>query len=120
VRLIDARRTIRKQLTVGKAIIGAKDAVYYFGAATAAGATALGQALQSAGYFTGSGFTVALLEGEGTVISFVVQEGAWDQPAVVATLDRLVRQIAASAGGLPVELRLLNREMEIEKEVAVR
>jgi hypothetical protein len=120
VRLIDARRTIRKQLTVGKAIVGDKDAVYYFGAATAASARALGQALQSAGYFTGSGFTVALLEGEGTVISFVVQEGAWDQPAVVATLDRLVRQIAVSAGGLPVELRLLNREMEIKKEVAVR
>jgi hypothetical protein len=120
VRLIDARRTIRKQLTVGKAIVGDKDAVYYFGAATAADAAAVGQALQAAGYFTGSGFTVALLKGEGTVISFVVQEGAWDQPAVVATLDRLVRQIAVSAGGLPVELRLLNREMEIKKEVAVR
>jgi hypothetical protein len=120
VRLVDARRTIRKQLTVGKAAIGAKDAIYYFGAATAADARALAQALQSAGYFTGSGFTVALLKGEGTVISFVVQEGAWDQPAVVATLDRLVRRIAATAGGLPVELRLLNRDMEIEKEVAVR
>jgi hypothetical protein len=120
VHLIDARRTIRKKWTVGKAIVGAKDAVYYFGAATETEARALGLALQSAGYFTGNGVTVALLKGEGTVISFVVQEGAWDQPAVVATLDRLVRQIAASVGGLPVELRLLNREMDVKQEVAVR
>jgi len=120
VHLIDSGRAIRKKMTVGKATIGNKDILYYFGTATAANAQALGQALQSAGYFADRGFTVALLKGEGTVISFVVQEGSWDNPDVAATLDRLVRQVAVSAGGLPIELRLLNRDMEIKKEFAVR
>jgi hypothetical protein len=120
VHLIDAGRTIRKKLMVGKATIGAKDAIYYFGTATEADAEALGHALHASGYFSDSGVTVALLKGEGTVISFVVQEGVWDQPDAIATLARLVRQIAPSAGGLPVTLRLLNREMEIKKAVTVQ
>jgi len=120
VQLIDARRNIHKRITVGKATVGAKDAVYYFGAATEGDARALAAALRSAGYFTDSGFTVALLKGEGTAISFVVRDGLWDEPAAVATLDRLVRQVAPSVGGLPVDLRLLDRDMAIEKEVEVR
>jgi hypothetical protein len=119
VRLIDVQRNIRKRMNVGKAAVGTKDIVYYFGDATDAAARALGQALQSAGYFTDKGATVALLKGEGTVISFVVQEGLWNEPAVLATLERLVRQIAPSIGGLPVRLRLLDRNMEIKQELAV-
>jgi hypothetical protein len=50
----------------------------------------------------------------------VVQDGLWDQPAAIATLERLVRQVAPSVGGLPVELRLLDRDMAIKREVTVR
>ena len=120
VHLIDAARNIRKEMTVGKTTVGSRDILYYFGTATLADAKALGQALQRAGYFTDNGFTVALLKGEGTVISFVAQEGVWDQPAAVATLERLVRQVAPAVGGLPVELRLLDRDMAIKKAVAVQ
>lgn len=120
VHLIDSGRTIRKKMNVGKAIIGAKDVVYYFGDATDSGARALGEALRSAGYFADRGVTVALLKGEGTVISFVVQGGLWDNPAAIATLDRLVRQIAQSVGGLPVKLRMLDRNMDIKQEVTVQ
>lgn len=119
VHLIDARRTVHKTMTVGKAIFG-EDIVYYFGAATPGDAGALAQALRSAGYFADRGVTVALLKGEGTVLSFVVQEGVWNEPAALATLDRLVRQVAASVGGLPVELRLLDRDMAIRQEVTVQ
>jgi hypothetical protein len=119
VQLIDAHRTVRKKMTVGKATAGVKDSVYYFGDATDADARALGEALRSAGYFTDKGATVALLKGEGTVISFVVQEGLWNEPAAAATLERLVRQIAPSVGGLPVKLRLLDRGMDIKREVTV-
>jgi hypothetical protein len=120
VHLIDAGRNIRKKMTVGKAMVGTKDIVYYFGEATDPGARALGEALRSAGYFADRGATVALLKGEGTVISFVVQDGLWDQPAAMATLDRLVRQIAPSVGGLPVELRLLDRTMDIKQSLTVQ
>ena len=120
VRLIDSRRNTRKRMTVGKAIVGARDVVYFFGEAADGDARALGEALRSAGYFTDKGVTVALLKGEGTVISFVVQEGVWDEPAAIATLDRLVRQVAPSVGGLPVDLRLLDRDMAIKREEAVQ
>jgi hypothetical protein len=120
VQLIDAHRNIRKKMTVGKATVGANDVVYYFGDAGAADARALGEALRSAGYFSDKGVTAALLKGEGTVISFVVQEGMWDQPAAIATLDRLVRQIAPAVGGLPVELRLLDRDMAIKQAMTVQ
>jgi hypothetical protein len=120
VHLIDAHRNIRKKMTVGKAMAGTKDIVYYFGEATDRDARTLGEALRSAGYFADRGATVALLKGEGTVISFVVQDGLWDQPAAIATLDRLARQLAPSVGGLPIELRLLDRAMDIKQAVTVR
>jgi hypothetical protein len=120
VHLVDAGRVVRRKMNVGKLAIGANDAVYYFGDATNSDASALGEALRAAGYFTDKGATVALLKGEGAVISFVVQEGLWNQPAVTATLERLVRQIAPSVGGLPIELRLLDGNMDIKQRVAVR
>jgi hypothetical protein len=63
---------------------------------------------------------VALLKGEGTAISFVVQDGLWNEPAAIATLERLVRQIAPAVGGMPVELRMLDGNMEIKQSVTVR
>ncbi|HEX3747865.1 MAG TPA: hypothetical protein VHW09_28210 [Bryobacteraceae bacterium] len=119
VQLVDAHRVVRRKMNVGKLMVGAKDMVYYFGAATEQDAKALAGALQSEGYFSGKGATVALLKGEGTAISFVVQEGLWNDPAVTATLEHLVRRVAASASGLPVELRLLDRNMAIRQAVRV-
>ena len=116
VHLVDPGRVIRRKMNVGKLLAGA-DILYYFGDATLADAHTFAAALQSAGYFSGLGFTAALLKGEGTAVSFVVQDGGWDQPAVAATLERLVRQVAPSAGGLPIRLRLLDREMGIRKEL---
>jgi hypothetical protein len=120
VHLIDVQRNVHRKMNVGKTTVGARDVIYYYGDATAADAKAFGDALRSAGYFADRGAAVALLKGEGTAISFVVQDGLWDQPAAVATLDRLVRQVAPSVGGLPVELRLLDRSMDIKHEVTVQ
>jgi hypothetical protein len=120
VHLVDAGRNIRRKMNVGKLTIGTKDVAYYFGDANNGDASALGEALRTAGYFTGQGATVALLKGEGTVISFVVQDGFWNEPAVTATLQRLVRQIAPAVGGLPIEVRLLDRNMDIKQTAAVR
>ena len=119
VHLVDSRRTSWKKMNVGRTVIGSKDVLYYFGAATIEDAQKLGQALRSAGYFADRGFTVELLKGEGTVVSFVVQDGLWDNLAAVATLDGLVRQVAPSAGGLPVKLRLVDAEMTVKKELMV-
>jgi hypothetical protein len=118
--LVDSARVVRKELTVGRANIGARDLVYYFGSATVSDAKALGQALRTAGYFTDTGVSVMLLKAGGTTVSFVVQEGVWDQPDAVATLERLTRMVAASVGGLPLKLRLLDPNMGIRKELALQ
>ena len=118
VHLVDAQRVVHRKMNVGDVVIGA-DIVYYFGDATADDAQALGAALRAAGYFTGQGFTVSLLKGEGTVISFVVQQGMWDNMTVVAQLDKLVRQVAAGVGGFPVKLRLVDRDMTEKRAITV-
>jgi hypothetical protein len=38
----------------------------------------------------------------------------------MAGFEGLARRVAASIGGLPVQVRLLNPEMETEKEAAVQ
>lgn len=120
VRLVDSAWTVRKSLVVGKAMAGAKDAIYYYGAATAADAKALGQALRQAGYLQDLGVAVVVSKDAGTVLSFVVGKGVWERPEAVASFARLARMVAPSVGGLPVQLRLLSPEMEAKKEVTVR
>jgi hypothetical protein len=120
VRLSDSTWTVHKELEVGKVIVGARDEVYYFGPATEADAEALGQALKSAGFLVDAGSSVVLSKDGGTAISFVVGDGVWERPDAVARFEQLTRRVAASAGGLPVTLLLLNSKMETEKEVALR
>jgi hypothetical protein len=120
VRLIDAAQSVHREVTVGKAVIGGGDEVYYLGSATNADAVALGQALKAAGYFTGEGASVELTKDGGASISFVVSDGAWERPQIVAAFERLIRRSAPSAGGLPIALRLLNPNMELEREAMVR
>jgi hypothetical protein len=118
--LVDSARAVRKKLTVGKATIGTRDTIYYYGSATEADAKALGQALQAAGYLEDLGVTVMLLKGGGTAVSFVVREGLWERPETAAALEGLVRRVAPSIGGLPIEIRLLDPQMETRRRMAVR
>ena len=116
VRLIDWTRNLHKELTVGKVVIGARDEIYYFGAATEADATILGNALKTAGYLTDRGASVVISKGDSTAISFVVDDGAWNRPGVATGFERLVRQVAEHAGGLPIQIRLLDPKMEPKKD----
>jgi hypothetical protein len=103
-----------------KVVVGTKDEVYYSGSATQSEAQALGNALKADGYFTDKGVTVALDKGtNGTVLSFVVKEGAWDQPDMVSSFDEIGREVAASVGGFPIQLHLMNKNRDVKKESAV-
>jgi hypothetical protein len=116
LRLMNSAEATKKQLVVGKAVIGTKDVVYYYGSATEAEANALGQSLKSAGFFRDSGLSIFLSKGgDGTAITFVVEEGAWDMPDRVAAFEALVRQSAPAVGGLPIQLRFVNSRVELKK-----
>lgn len=120
IQLVDTGWTVHKSLAAGKAMIGAKDAIYYLGAATDGEAKALGQALRDVGYLQDLGVTVAVWKDAGTALGFVVNDGVWERPEAVAGFENLARRVAPSVGGLPVQLRLLNSQMETEKEMVVR
>ena len=116
VRLLNSAQETKKELTVGKVIIGTKDELYYYGSATEAEAQSLGRSLKSQGFFIDRGLSMFLSKGDdGTAITFVVEEGAWDVPNKVAAFEVLVRQSASTVGGLPIQLRFVNSRVELKK-----
>jgi hypothetical protein len=120
VLLLNTAGDKKKELNVGHLAIGTKDEIYYYGSALETDAKALGQSLQSAKFFQDRGVTVFLAKGDdGTAISFIVGEGVWDDPQMVAGFEKLVRQAAPGVGGLPVKLRFLTPKLETKKELKV-
>lgn len=112
--------THRPGRSLPKVIIGTKDEIYYSHAATRQDALALGQALQTMGYFRGRGSTVLLSRNPGgTIVSFVLPEGQWNSPPAVASFEEIGRRIAPSAGGLPIEVRLVDSAWHVRKTVLV-
>jgi hypothetical protein len=83
-------------------VIGTRDEVFYSGSATSQDAQALGNGLKTIGYFTDKGANVFVAKGSsGTIVSFVVAEGTWNNPAMVTDFETIVRQEAPAVGGLP-------------------
>ena len=104
-----------------RVVIGSKDEVYYSGSATKDDAQALGNALKDAGYFRDKGVDVYLEKGkDGTVVSFVVNDGIWDQPGMVTSFEEIGREVAPSVGGFPIRLRLLNTSIEVKKDEVLK
>jgi hypothetical protein len=120
VLLVNTAGDKEKELNVGRVAVGAKDEIYFYGSAVEADAKALGQSLKSAQFFQDRGVTVFLAKNDdGTAISFIVGDGVWDDPKMVAGFETLVRQAAPSVGRLPIKFRLLSTELETKKEVTV-
>jgi hypothetical protein len=108
----------RPDRSVPKLTIGSKDEIYYSHAATREEATALGRALQTVGYFRDQGAAVLYSRSAGgSVVSFVLQDGVWSNPAAVAGFEEIGRRIAPVTGGFPIELRLVDAGWAIQKTV---
>ncbi len=102
-------------------LIGAHDRVYYSGTASKQEADRLGQSLKDLHYFSDRGVTVFLnRDKDGTIVSFVVKDGTWDQPQMVTTFEAVGKAIAPSVGGLPVRVRLTNKMQDVKKEIEIR
>jgi hypothetical protein len=103
-----------------KVVIGSKDEVRYSGTATKEQALALGQALKTSGYFSDTGASVLLNKGaSGTILSFVVKAGIWDDWGKVAAFEEIGRDMAASVGGFPLKVRLVDDGVTVKKEMDV-
>jgi hypothetical protein len=119
LRLLDPAGHIKK-LTVGKVLMGTRDEVYYVGSATEEDAQSIGRALKTIGFFADLGASVVVSKGDGTAIWFVTNEGFWEKPEAIAGFERIARQVAGSVGGLPIEVRLLNAEMETKSVMTIQ
>jgi hypothetical protein len=119
VQLLNSTQTVEKSATVGEVDFGGGDAVIYEGTATQADAQALGQQFKTMGFFGGKGANVFLTKDGGTTIAFVVSDGAWNNPTMVSDFETIVRSVAPSVGGLPIDLRLDNTSLTVEKDEMV-
>jgi hypothetical protein len=116
VRLVDAARDVKKEMNVGKVVVGTKDEVFYLGSATAADGNALAQTLKADGFFTDRGSDVFLAKNDdGTTLTFLVEPSIAANPFYVTQFETLVRQLAPSVGGLPVRLKLADKQLDAEK-----
>jgi hypothetical protein len=116
VRLLNKVREVKNETSVGKFSAG-NDHIYYLGAATESQAQALADALKTEGFFEGKGSDVFVSkQNDGTTLSFVVGDGVWDDPAIVASFEKTARQAAPAIGGLPIRLHLENTSLEVKKD----
>ncbi len=121
VRLVDSRGDVEDTSTVGEVRFGGSDGVYYEGSATKAQAQALGRRFESMGFFHGKGVNVFLIRhDDGTTLAFVVVGEAWNNPSKVSSFETIVRDIAPIVGGLPIDMQLVNTQLQIEKDEVIK
>jgi len=107
-------------LTKSKVTIGSQDQIFYTGTATKAEAQALGDSLKTQGLLQDIGANVFLNKGsDGTTISIILKEGMWNKAGMLETFEDIFRRAAPTVGGLPIHVKLLNGEKEVQKEGTV-
>ena len=117
VQLVDTKGDVEETSTVGEVSFDGSDGVYYEGSATKEQAQALGRWFKSKGFFTGKGVNVLLTRhDDGTTLAFVVADGVWNNPSKVGNFEAIVRDVAPMIGGLPIEMHLVNAQIEVEKD----
>ena len=121
VQLVDTREDVEATSTVGEVGFDGNDGVFYEGTATRDEARELGEQLQSMGFFRGKGANVFLTrhDGDGTTLAFVTDGDAGSDPHVVGSLESIVRDVAPAVGGLPIEMHLVNTQLELRNDELV-
>jgi hypothetical protein len=103
-----------------KIVYGINDEIYFTERATSEDAKVLAQALRKIGYFHDRGNTVVLAKGdEGTIVSFVLVEGAWSRADAAGSFEEIGRRIAPAVGGFPILVRLIDSARVTKKELTI-
>jgi hypothetical protein len=120
VRLVDSGMDVKETSSVGEVSFNGKDGVYYEGSVTKAEAKALGERFQSMGFFRGKGANVFLIrhDDEGTTLAFVIVREA--SPALVSSVEHIVRDVAPVVGGLPIQMHIVNAQLQVEKDETIQ
>ena len=120
--ILSAQGKVMKVLPVNarELMVGA-DSIWYSGTSTPVDAEALGRVLTGMHFFSGRGARVWLDKGaSGTSLSFVVRDGAWDDPQAVALLTRIAAGATPAIGGPPVTVYLMDGDFERKKTVVIQ
>jgi hypothetical protein len=122
VQLVDTKGDVEETSTVGEVSFDGSDGVYYEGSATKAEARALGRRFESMGFFRGKGANVFLIrhDDDGTTLAFVVVGEAWNNPSRVSSFEAIVRDVAPMEGGLPIDMHLVNTQLEVKKDELIQ
>lgn len=121
VNLIDTGGNVKATSTVGEVRFGGSNGIYYEGSAAKDEARVLGQRLESMGFFQGNGANVFLTKHDGgTTLAFVVVGEAWNNPTKVRSLEAVVREVAPAVGGLPVNMRLVDTQLNVKKDEIIQ
>lgn len=110
---------VRHFAPVSEYQVSERESIYYTGTATEADAQRLARYLQDKGFLNGQPVTLRLHRKDDQVaVGVVLQEGGWLKPKAVAYYSRLRQDIARDVfPGQPVQLELLDSEMEVRKVV---
>jgi hypothetical protein len=121
VQLVDSKGDVKGTSTVGEVSFVGSDGVYYEGSATKDEAQALGRRFESMGFFQGKGANVFLIRhDDGMTLAFVVVGEKWKDPKRVSAFESIVRDVAPIVGGLPIEMHLVNTQLQLEKEELIQ
>lgn len=116
IRLVNTQGDVEETSTVGEVSLDGGNGLYYEGSATKAQAQALSRKLKSMGFFRGKGANVLLIRhDDGIIIEFPIIGEAWNDSRKVSALETIVREVAPTVGGLPIEMRLVDLQMELKK-----
>lgn len=124
VRLVDGHLSTKKELQIedsfGKRFeVSPKESVYFSGGATEDEASKLAQLLTEAKYFQGNAPRDVFLKKtpDGTKIQFIVQDGIWDNPAMVLAHKQLLSSIVPAIKTMPVTLEMVDKFLEVKKSL---
>jgi hypothetical protein len=122
VAILDRNGAVKKIIPVEarQLNVAPRGSIWYSGSATAWDAQALAKALAENNFFKDQDRRVFLSRGsDGYTISFMVNDGAWDDPHLAAGIELLGRKLAKSLPGAPVKIRLIDKNLQPRKDLPV-
>jgi hypothetical protein len=118
IELIDTEKTVKAKSTVNQLRFGNHNLLYYQGEVTKDDAEQLSQSLEASNLFRSNNTTVLFTRhnGEGTTITFIVGPHSWTNPQTITDLETTLRNAGPAIGGLPLQMHLVNANLDLQKE----